>query len=641
MERVSRIRCATRSAELFNFSQRAPFCTPSDSLEFNRGRAPKIRNSSGLEPDNGVHTDSFCKNSRNVDGFQSCVSIGSVLEKIVSRASGKGPPLSMYSVPAESNTSSVWQYVLDGKVSFEPKLNTSLGDWLTYVELLAPTSKTKSSELAVKKIVQILNGKQDARLGNIKIKLSVPDIIQILTTLDTPTSAFVFYKWVRKQSYYICDKSIFTAVIERLITPTNLDTWDQLNVVIEDMLRKKTVIDNNQFGRLLALACKGGSKQPCSTRMQQYVEWLLKMRQVGFVPWFSTYEKAMKKCNKLEMYESTLSIFKVIPMNTYFWAFALALSACRGMNNLDLAESIFQKMKLLNLKPDAKCFNILLALYADHGRADKAEKLFEEMKELQVLMDFRAYTSVIHAYGKSGWVKQAEDIFRSIEGKLDPGIYRAMAACYRDAGYFNELLALLRETNGSLVGATCFASAFEACVEKSQWKFAIEILKDMQACGMSPTSRLYPMILLACSKVNDYRACEDLEFDVRKMDVLSLEELERIVIMYLSMERASSALDALRLLNERQFGPPTAGFYEQCIRLFLKASLPDAMEMYHIMRSAGHLPSSSVFTMLIQEHIDTNDMLQSKKLHDDMVLAGMQPEEHIATSMKRIHEEFK
>ncbi|KAH7433418.1 hypothetical protein KP509_07G068500 [Ceratopteris richardii] len=535
------------------------------------------------------------QDTKKSDDLDSQANIGSILETIVGGSGGDSSSV------AEKKLSNAWRVVFEGELVFEPKADLPLSEWLNYVNASPARMKVQNASLGSKEIIEILDAERDISLDGITRNLSTLNIVHILTCLKTSISAFKFYQWVKKSTFYIPDKFIFSVIMERLIVPADWDSWGSIQVVMNDMIKEKFAVDNKQLGKLLSVV--EADEPKCALRMQVYVTWLLKLISLGFEPWFSTYEKVMRICNKLEMYDSTMSVFMAIPSNKFYWAFRLAFSACRSTNNLTLAEELFKEMKSNNMKLDAKCCNDLLSLYANHGHAEKARGILEEMKESGVSMDLRPYTCVIHAYGKVGGVKAAEDIFRSIELKLDPGIYRAMASCYRNAGCFNELLSLLRRENGLLIGATCFALAFEACVEKCEWLIALEIMKDMEKWGMLPSPRLYPLILLACSKVNDFSACKVVDFNMREMEKLSVEDVERITRVYASLGKLPCILKALDLIDERGGSPHMVDLYEYCIVELSKTSLADAMVIYDKMQSIGYVPSSDVFTTLIDEHI--------------------------------------
>ncbi|KAI5055234.1 hypothetical protein GOP47_0030379 [Adiantum capillus-veneris] len=531
-------------------------------------------------------TFSACKCTGNVD----------LAEELLKEMKGKNMNLN-----AECRNDLLTIHAIHGDADRARNLSKELKSLRDSVHVEKEYLEIKLSAAVVKNIVTILDANQNAQLDWIYMELSNEDVVHVLTKLRYPTSAFVFYTWFRERSSYVPEKAVYTALIDRLVASTDAARWDQVRFVMSDMLERKIAADSAQFGGLFTLV---GTTKPINiSRMQLYVKWLLEMKPLGLKPWFSTYEKVMRICNKLELYDSTISIFKSIPANSYSWAFTLASSACKKTNNVDLAEELLREMKMQNMQLDAKCCNDLLSIYASHGHADKAKILFEKIKKSGIVLDLRLLTSVINVYGRAGRVKEAEEVFRSIKQKLDPGIYRAMAACYRNAGHFNELLALLRQGDGSRIGATCFASAFEACTEKSEWKIAVDIMKDMLKWGMSPSKKFYLQILLACSKVNDYSACESLDFNLREMDALSQEDLERVIKMYVSLEKIPCVLDALEVLNERGFGPLNADLYEYCIITFSKTSLTDAMKMYNIMQSAGYVPSPSVFSTLLEKNI--------------------------------------
>ncbi|MCO5593097.1 hypothetical protein L7F22_047103 [Adiantum nelumboides] len=481
---------------------------------------------------------------------------------------------------------------------------------LNYAQM---TTYAKGSNV-LKNVVKQLNINQDAQLDWINIELSIEDVVSVMTNITNPTAAFVFYKWVRERSWYVPDRAVYTALINRIIALDTTLRWDHLSSVMMDMIERNIAADSQQFGRLLTLV---RTTRPINTvRLQVCVEWLMKMRPLGLELLFSTYEILMRNCNKLGMFDSTIAIFKSMPANSYCWAFRLAFNACKSLDNLDLAEEIFREMRVQKMKLDAKCCKILLFIYAKHGHADKAKSLFEEMKNSGLVVDLKPHTSVIQAFGIVGRVKEAEELFRSIKQELDHSICEAMTACYRNAGRFDDLLAFLKQGDGPQIGASCFVSAFEACVERTEWKIAVKIIKDMQKWEMSPSPALYPLVLLACSKVDDYSACEAINFNLKEMDTLTMEDLERVIKMYVSLEKVPCVIDALTVMDERGFGPPTADLFEYCIAALSRTSMTDAMELYYIMQSVGYLPSSGLLSTLIEKHIVAEEQ-PSKEAHDD------------------------
>ena len=561
-------------------------------------------------------------------GVISHADISSVLEKIVNTASGKGPPLSVYSANAQGNESRVWRALLDKQHSFELKLDTSLSDWITYVELVAPSRRIKVSKLAVK-ILQTLNTKPDALIEDFKMKLNVPDVVYILNTLTVPSSAYIFYTWLRKQPYYIPHKSVYGALFERLssIQPSP-DIWNKLNQVMEDMLWKKIALDSDQFGRLLAMGYVCSSKEESIARMEWYLDWFSKMRTLRFLPSSLIYEKLMLMCNHLQMYEVTLSIFEEIPRNMYLWSFKLALFACRGLVNLEIAERLFEQMKSLAIKPDIECYIVILGLYAHNGYADRVENLFEEMKQTDIAFDLCVYTSIIRAHAKVGKLKEAYLIFKSVSINLDSGIYEAMAACFRDAGYIKELLDLIDEAHmhGLHLGSECYEATFQACTEKCQWRSSVDIIKYHWTSGnVLPSPSVFCMLLYACRMVNDYSACENFPYEMIWMELQSQETFEETIKMYASCGKISCAMDTFKLMKDRGQFPSDPEFYEQIISLILGKSLSDAMILFHDMRYSNHVPALSLYTSLIGEHVKSGDLMECKKLFDDMLVAGVKP----------------
>lgn len=345
------------------------------------------KHSSRLADSGADSSDSSAENNSKFGGFQQHASFASVLQKIVDRAGGKGPPLLAFLESVEYEASSVLKQVLNYQVVVEPKPNTLFGNWVEHLELLAPVRQSEESKLAVQNILQILNEKQDTQLQSIKTRLSVPDVVEVLKELENPTTAFMFYKWVRRQPFYIPHESIYAAMIEQLIASSEVDSWDQLHVVVNGMIKRRVFIDNLLFRRILKVLCVYGLKHPYSIpRTQRYVNWLLRMSQAGFVVWITSCRIVMKRCNILGMYQSTLSVFEGVPM-IQTSTLTVALFACKGLNNLNLAEELVNRMKRKKIEPNAKCLSILVRLCADHGQADKEEMYSQQMKELGFSVD--------------------------------------------------------------------------------------------------------------------------------------------------------------------------------------------------------------------------------------------------------------
>lgn len=101
-----------------------------------------------------------------------------------------------------------------------------------------------------------------------------------------------------------------------------------------------------------------------------------------------------------------------------------------------------------------------------------------------------------HVYAGVHEVKQPELLFNntsSLGGVLNRTVYCAIAAGYRQAGFFKELLALFSKAkeNSIQLSASCYCFAIQTCVDRGHWEFAAKLVKEMQGLGLSPSPKLY------------------------------------------------------------------------------------------------------------------------------------------------------
>lgn len=222
--------------------------------------------------------------------------------------------------------------------------------------------------------------------------------------------------------------------------------------------------------------------------------------------------------------------------------YACTLKACAGVQDFEKGREIHVKVVRTGLSRDvmvgtslvdmyAKCgllleaheafdelpswtiaaWNALMTGYSEYGPPQKALDCFKKMQSEKVLPDAITYTCILKACGSLGALDAGQDVYLQVlkigydsnifVGSSLVGMY-AKGGSLLEAGNVFKMLRLRNAISWNLM--------IKAFGVNQDGNMAIQYFKDMQEQGITPDTRTFVCLLMACSRAKMFNEGQEL-----------------------------------------------------------------------------------------------------------------------------------
>ncbi|KAF2320965.1 hypothetical protein GH714_032242 [Hevea brasiliensis] len=251
---------------------------------------------------------------------------------------------------------------------------------------------------------------------------------------------------------------------------------------------------------------------------------------------------------------------------------AVIISMLGKQGKVSAAASLLNNLRIDGLDLDVYAYTSLITAYASNGRYRDAVLVFRKMEEEGCKPTLITYNVILNVYGKMGmpWSK----ISGLVEGMKSAGIAL-------DDYTFNTLISCCRR--GSL---------YEEAAQSRRPKEAMEVLREMESNGFSPSIVTYNSLISAYVR-----------------DCLLREAME------LKAQMVEKGIE------------PDVFTYTTLLSGFEKAGKDEsAMRVFEEMRAAGCKPNICTFNALIKMHGNRGKFAEMMKVFEEIKMCNCVPD---------------
>ncbi|EFJ23413.1 hypothetical protein SELMODRAFT_150748 [Selaginella moellendorffii] len=174
------------------------------------------------------------------------------------------------------------------------------------------------------------------------------------------------------------------------------------------------------------------------------------------------------------------------------------LNMYAACGNLEAAKRVFGSRR--DERRDVVFWTAMIASYAQAGRGEEALALYKTMLSEEIKPNSVTYTSVLSACSSLGNILEGRKIHSSLEGKaeeLDVAVQNSLLSLYARCGSLRDAWSCFAKIhNRDVFSWTGMVAAFAHHGHSAR---ALELVREMELCGVSPDAVTFQSVLHACS----------------------------------------------------------------------------------------------------------------------------------------------
>ncbi|KAH9774301.1 pentatricopeptide repeat-containing protein [Citrus sinensis] len=324
-----------------------------------------------------------------------------------------------------------------------------------------------------------------------------------------------------------------------------------------------------------------------------------------------------------------------------------ALAYCLSRNNLfraadqvpELMDSqgriaemleILEKMRRNLCKPDVFAYTAMIRVLAAERNLDACLRVWEEMKKDLVEADVMAYVTLIMGLCKGGRVVRGHELFREMKENgilIDRAIYGVLIEGLVGEGKVGKACDLLKDLvdsgyradlgiYNSIIGGLCRVKQFD----KAYKLFEVTVQDDL-----APDFSTVNPLLVCCAEMGRMDNFFKLLAQMEKLKFSVAADLEKFFEFLVGKEeRIMMALDVFEELKGK--GYSSVPIYNILMGALLEiGEVKKALYLFGKMRGLNLEVNSLSFSIAIQCHVESGDILEACECHNKIIEMSQVP----------------
>ncbi|EFJ25395.1 hypothetical protein SELMODRAFT_99756 [Selaginella moellendorffii] len=226
-----------------------------------------------------------------------------------------------------------------------------------------------------------------------------------------------------------------------------------------------------------------------------------RMHEAGVEANNVTFANALKACSKIKDIETGSKVEAMITtkgFETDVVTDTALLNMYAACGDLEAAKRVFGSRR--GERRDVVFWTAMIASYAQAGRGEEALALYKTMLSEEIKPNSVTYTSVLSACSSLGNILEGRKIHSKLEGKaeeLDVAVQNSLLSMYARCGSLRDAWSCFAKIhNRDVFSWTGMVAAFAHHGHSAR---ALELVREMELCGVSPDAVTFQSVLHACS----------------------------------------------------------------------------------------------------------------------------------------------
>nr|AAO64862.1 At5g25630 [Arabidopsis thaliana]BAC41864.1 unknown protein [Arabidopsis thaliana] len=382
--------------------------------------------------------------------------------------------------------------------------------------------------------------------------------------------------------------------------------YGSISSIVSEVEQSGTKLDSIFFNAVINAFSESGN-------MEDAVQALLKMKELGLNPTTSTYNTLIKGygiAGKPERSSELLDLMLEegnVDVGPNIRTFNVLVQAWCKKKKVEEAWEVVKKMEECGVRPDTVTYNTIATCYVQKGETVRAESEVVEkmvMKE-KAKPNGRTCGIVVGGYCREGRVRDGLRFVRRMKemrveanlvvfNSLINGFVEVM-----DRDGIDEVLTLMKECNVKADVIT-YSTVMNAWSSAGYMEKAAQVFKEMVKAGVKPDAHAYSILAKGYVRAKGPKKAEEL------LETLIVESRPNVVIFTTVISgwcSNGSMDDAMRVFNKMcKFGvSPNIKTFETLMWGYLEVKQPwKAEEVLQMMRGCGVKPENSTFLLLAE-----------------------------------------
>merc|ERR550514_1840227 len=360
---------------------------------------------------------------------------------------------------------------------------------------------------------------------------------------------------------------------------------------------------------------------------------------------FSAFVQSAIRVGKVDVIERMLRTMmrNGVGPSDRFWQTTLKMLSSR--KHFEACLSIYAAFSK-QIPADKVVYSCLINAALDCGEPARAAAMLERYEEADI--DAKDHVLFFRTYVALADVDGAERIFRKLGGEMTTLMANLLLlTCInaKKAERAAELLGELhkldegRAADERIVDAVSYNTLIKGFAQSGQPKRCFDCLQEMKSKGIQPDDVTFGSLLDVCISGNDMASAtevvDSLMASDREIDTVACTLFIKGFVRTGNLEKA---MEIYREMTRRSRTQPDVVTYSVLIKAFVEAhDLKAALGLVDDMVKAGVQPDDIILTHLLEGCRHAGNQVLGKKLFDDMLATGIKPSEYTLITLVKLY----